>query len=511
MSSQNVSQQAEFGKVRAALWPIYNHELKKFLPMGFIMFCILFNYTILRDVKDVLVMTAPNSGAGVLSFLKGWGVMPSAILFVLLYTKLSNVVKRENLFYGIVLVFLAFFASFAYIMYPNRELIHPTSEAIQGLQAAYPNFKWIFPIYGTWTYSIFYILAELWGSVMVSLLFWQFANEVTRTEEAKRFYAMFGLIANAALIVSGTVVEYFSDVKDKLPPEVDAWGYSLNYMMGSVVLAGVASIALYWWMNSSILTDPRYYDAAAPKAKKEKKDKPKLGVIDSFKLILTSPYIGYIAILVLSYGLSINLIEVVWKDQLKQAFPDANDYGRFMGQFSRATGIVTMLLIMFTKGVVRKFGWFTGAIVTPIILITTGGLFFAFVFMKDAMTPMVAVFGISTTLAAAYVGAAQNILAKGTKYSMFDPTKEMAYIPLDQELKVKGKAAVDVIGGRLGKAGGGYVQQGLLIATAGDIMTIAPYLGGVVAVCVGAWAMAVGALGKRYTALLKQREAEKSE
>lgn len=32
--------------------------LKKIIPLGLMFFCILFNYTILRDMKDVLVVTA---------------------------------------------------------------------------------------------------------------------------------------------------------------------------------------------------------------------------------------------------------------------------------------------------------------------------------------------------------------------------------------------------------------------------------------------------------------------
>ena len=94
----------EFTGLRARLWPIHAHELKKFIPLGIIMFCLLFNYTILRDTKDSLVVN--SAGAGAITFLKLYCVTPAAILFVVLYAKLTNAMSRENVFYAVVAPFI---------------------------------------------------------------------------------------------------------------------------------------------------------------------------------------------------------------------------------------------------------------------------------------------------------------------------------------------------------------------------------------------------------------------
>jgi ATP:ADP antiporter, AAA family len=80
-------------------------------------------------------------------------------------------------------------------------------------------------------------------------------------------------------------------------------------------------------------------------------------------------------------------------------------------------------------------------------------MFFSLNLFPAFFAPITARIGTTPLMLAVMVGAAQNILSKGAKYSLFDPCKEMAYIPLDQESKTKGKAAVDVIGNPLGKSG----------------------------------------------------------
>ena len=46
------------------------------------------------------------------------------------------------------------------------------------LEQAGPRFAGPIAILRNWTYCLFYVMAELWGSVVVSVLFWGFANQV---------------------------------------------------------------------------------------------------------------------------------------------------------------------------------------------------------------------------------------------------------------------------------------------------------------------------------------------
>lgn len=48
-------------RIKSLLPPAKENE--KVIPLALMFFCILFNYTILRGTKDVLMITAPNSGA----------------------------------------------------------------------------------------------------------------------------------------------------------------------------------------------------------------------------------------------------------------------------------------------------------------------------------------------------------------------------------------------------------------------------------------------------------------
>ena len=76
----------------------------------------------------------------------------------------------------------------------------------------------------------------------------------------------------------------------------------------------------------------------------------------------------------------------------------------------------------------------------------------------------------------------------------------MAFIPLGHECKLKGKAAIDGVGSRLGKSGGSFIHQGLLMFFA-TLSSSAPYVAAILVLVIIGWMVAVRALGIKFAAL----------
>ena len=96
----------------------------------------------------------------------------------LLYTKLSNVLSKKALFYTVIIPFIIYFGAFGFVMYPLSNYIHPEALADKLLAALGPRFMGPLAILRIWSFCLFYVMAELWGSVVISVLFWGFANQV---------------------------------------------------------------------------------------------------------------------------------------------------------------------------------------------------------------------------------------------------------------------------------------------------------------------------------------------
>lgn len=504
--NETVQSKSFAAKARDLLWPIYGNEHKIWLPMASMVGLILFNYTVARNMKDGLVITATGSSE-IIPYLKGALVLPAALVFFFIYAKLSSMLNKRALFYTIIGGFLAFFVLFAAVLYPLHDFLHPT-ESADKLQAMLPaGLKGLVDVYRVWTFSLFYAMSELWGAAVSALMFWQFANDVIRIGDAKRFYAHFYLLANVFTALSGVVVNQLSQVRKGLPEGVDPWGVSINYLTIVMTICGLLVLAIYFYLNKYVFNDEYLQRVAAERKQKPKKEKLKLSVWDGIKHLIHSKYLGLIALLVICYGVTINLVEVTWKGQVGRQFTTGNEYTAFMGYLSTSTGIATIISIFVGSILVRKLGWRFAALATPVVLGATGILFFMCILTPELVSPIGLAFGISPLFLGVLIGLAQNVLSKSIKYALFDPTKEMAYIPLDDESKMRGKAAVDVVANRFGKSGGGYIQIALF-ALVGPLSAIIPHLAIIFTAFIGLWIVSVFSLSKKFEAACKEQETQ---
>jgi len=492
-----------FGKFRNVFWPIHAYELKKLVPMLVMFFFISLVYSLLRNTKDTLIVTAPGGGAELIPFLKVYAVIPASVLFAFGYVKLSNHVSRFSLFILSVLPFLAYFSAFLFL-YQIRESIEPAGAALRMKGHLPPGLMHFVAMFRHWVLSSFYVMSELWGSIALSLLFWGFANHITRVEEAKRFYGLFGLGANLALVAVKGVNGCIHGLQGRMAGalNLDPWTAYLAILMGVVLLSMGIILGLYVFINRRVMTDPRFRDGGAPPA-----PRAKATFREGVATLWRNPVLRGLAILVIAYGLSINLIEVTWKSYLGLRFPDPGAYQDYMVNFSMATGFTTLFMMLFvSSNVIRAFGWTTAALVTPGVLLATGAGFFGFILGQGALAPWLERLALAPLGVGVLFGTIQNVLSKAAKYSLFDPTKEMAYIPLDLDAKVKGKAAIDVVGARVGKAAGSMLQQ-LLIALYGSLRAVTGQIALLLLGIIGLWIWTDLRLGRDFARMTGRRQA----
>jgi AAA family ATP:ADP antiporter len=379
---------------------------KKNLSYALLCFFTLFIYSTLRSEKDAFVITF--MGAEFIPTLKLFGVSFFSIAAFFTFSKLSNMLSKNTIYYLFLYSFFSFLLVFV-LLFPFLDKIVPA------YFQSYLPFKY-------YMLSLFYIFAELWGALMLTLLFWRLCNDSIPLEDSKTLYPLFTLIGNLGLVASGFVQKILAQ-------------HPL-YILSIVLVAIVGCNFCYYFINKNL---------APSLININSKQKTKLNLKDSIKLLANSSIVKFVTIAVLSYGITINLFELIWKSYMKLAFPSVSAYLYSMGNLQLFSGIASICFMLSAPFFLKKFSWRTCALFTPISIFCLAGSFFIFTFFK--MMP-------SFILFVAAFGLCQESLSKGVKYAFFDPTKEACFIGASNEIKAKGKAAADMLGGRLGKCSG---------------------------------------------------------
>ncbi len=489
--------QPKFGKIRGMLFPIYSSEFRKFIPLAIIFLCISFVYSSVRMMKDTLILS--NAPSETIYILKTFFVLPMMILFTIIYSIIARKVGRDTRFNIIAIYFISFFLLSFFVFIPFSKELQLDSVAAY-LNSVAPRFKGYWAAIQYWHLSLFYFNAEAWGTLMLSVAFWTFANEITSSKQAKRFYTFLSLGAAGGATLAGLFFKSQS--------------FSLSQKLGIVCLITIFMFVVYNIMAADIRKNPDIYQIEA----KVKKTKKKLSMLESLKFLCKSKYLALLAMIVLGYNSFISLFESIWKGSIKELVTTVNAAGgngdilmnSIYGYQSILNGLCQLFFVLFISSLVANKSWKMAALFTPILCLIGVGTYTVFVNFQDSFAAVLPAINYPPLFYGVVVGLIAAVLAKSAKYVFFDTTKERAYIPLDEDSKITGKAAIDSIGSRLGKSIGGLLVS-ILTPIFGGMAGIQGIITVAIFIVLALWIYSVCALSGKYEQKLAEREAEAKE
>lgn len=450
------------------------------------MFLCVINFDILRNLKESLLIT--RLGAEAIPFIKLWFVMPAACIFVLTYSFLANRTNKKLLFTLTMIPFLLWLPLFSFWLYPNLQSVAPSSFCNDLANLLPSHLGILCTLLEFWPLTILFITAELWSTGVLCTLFWTLVNDSNSINTSTQGYPVLTLLGNSASLLSGPMILLL--VQHFEQSGKNGWQQSLYTLAVIFSICGMGIIYLYF--RSMKLSQNESFPE---KVINDKLTATQLTMKESIRYLIQSPYLKNMAIIMLGYCITINMIEVAWKSQLVLLYPTEAEYSVFMGHLTLLNGVATLILAAMTLLLMRK-DWRYAALATPILMVCTGTPFFLATLVSDN-TLIPETLGSQLLMGGVMLGTLCNVLSKSAKYTLFDATKEMAFVPLDNEQKLKGKASIELLVSRVGKSSSALVQQALIMIF-GSLSASMHYMAGIFLVIAIIWLSAVNKLSRQY-------------
>ena len=414
------------------LFPIKRHEWFLFGCMFLIVCLINVNFSVLRSMRNALVVADTGGSAAYIPYFELFGTFPASIGLTWCLSRLMRKCSFKVTFATTMCFFLTFFLVFAFWIYPNRDVLGLTK-----LQFAH------------WPDLVFYIMAELWKVALLSVVFWGFLNQNLAIDEAKRFYPPLLLGVSIGTIISGPITVFCTSAFTwtHFPLSTERWQHSLYLLTFSLVLSGLLTLLLFNVLHKRLRRKQEPV---------EQKAREKLSLSSSIRYLAKSPYLSALLLIVVAEYVSYALGELIFLETLKSKYLNPADYCKFMGNLSFWMGILTAISALFiTPYLMQNFRWSRLALITPLFMVgVTLAFFFVVVFSKSLELAIL-------------LGSIHFAFGRATKYTLFDAIKELAFIPLPQEGQMKGKLIIDGIGSRMGRGASSFLSIGLFLLMGG--------------------------------------------
>lgn len=491
-----------------------NNKTKALVPLFILS---IMSYYMLRIVKDRILLVL-GKGSSMISIVKGLFVFPATILMVIFYSlAVSRYGQKTVILWAIrIFSFALLVLSGGFLFHSHfitspallaQQLIEATDFMVFGITLIPVNLvKSLLILKSDWLIPLTYLFSELFGSFAVSMFGWNAAVSVTSSQEAKNIFPILSTYCQISQMLSGLFAMFLDSF------------LKLSFIESLITVEyGVIQLFVTFLITVGIFFTYNYvYDNALPVIRSKKKKE--VGFFEGILVIFRNPVLLPLVIMVICYGLGMGLIELCWKDFV-YLHSVATNVGleTIISNQVFFTGFLSLIFSFWFQQYAQKMDWLSLAMMPLVIQIVTGlsflslpALYYNGITSAMGIDLSLMVGSLRVVSWAAAIGFAQNTMTKASKYMFFDNSKELAYVPLGDFEKTAGKSAVDMIGGRAGKALSGligiyYVAANFTYARfcVKEIMFILLFIWAI-------WFLSIVSLNRAYIKAVADREASNS-
>jgi AAA family ATP:ADP antiporter len=326
--------------------------------------------------------------------------------------------------------------------------------------ASLVGFWWLYRYDWTWVPVAFYVWASI-AFVMVVSQFWSFANHVLDPRQAKRLFGLIGAGGLLGGIAGGQVARLttrFVGTHDAL-------------LVAALMLLGVV-----FAIHAVHRMHPGERDARGGATGLGKLSRAQGG----FALLRDSRHLRLIATVLVLGVVVAQIIDLQFNWAVEQATSGLQQRTAFFGNFFSVIGIAAFAFqLAFTSRIHRRLGVGFAMHVLPVTLaLGTAGLI------------LTAGFAPELIIAAALV---LTVGERGIRYSLDQATRELLFLPVPSEQRLRAKAFIDVFLQRSAKG----LAALLLLPVAFGLFTPVQ-AGWLTLVLIAVWLLAVGATYRAY-------------
>lgn len=507
-----------FGAVRLA--PV---EIPKFTFMAIISWSIIYIYSLLRAFKDAFTLDRQDVSCiyYMKTFLIPIVVIIANLILQKLYTKYTNKTILKNIF----LFFGVYFLIYGFLILPFRDYIEAGTyfylDIYSDGQMSYKSLEYLSApcgIFFRWTSSLHFIMSEVWGAIVLSVLYMSFANDICPIRQFTRFIPLLLIIGNTGLFASALTVFSYFKLKGIVSYNVGNYIISLFFS----IFAGISVLCYYLmsYLEKNILSRPLYIVQDTTK-----KTKKKVGFVDGLKTAFTSKVAIGMCTLVAAYNIMTNLTEVNNKSCIKKSAKinnsdiEAHVLSRQVVEQSAVSLSVIILLISPFQRLIQYSGWFTMAIIPPIYAV----VFSSILMILASGNASEEYTGVIPSLGAIFkklmpflsirveewLGLLIVAGYKIMKYGPFDLSKETIGRRIDNEYRPRFKGIYDGIFGKIGKSVGSLITiiLGSVFDCSKDLREVALIYWAIMLVLSVGWFISVFYLSRKYDESVKNNTA----